>query len=422
MPPAPLSAAGSARSDLQFRFAVPAARSSLFSGAGPQPLSIRPPPPYLVAIMSFNRFTAQLLIVVIAAIVVSVVWQSVPLIQSRLLGLGAEPRVVMARGALADDEKATIDLFEARRDSVVYISTAGRVVDPWTRNVQEMPRGTGSGFVWDDLGHVITNAHVLEGAASAYVRLADGRTYEAALVGADPSHDLAVLRIGVTTDRPEPLPVGTSADLQVGQKVFAIGNPFGLDWTLTTGIVSALERELPTERGPIRGLIQTDAAINPGNSGGPLLDSAGRLIGVNTAIFSPSGAYAGIGFAVPVDAVNRVVPQLIAQGSYAPPVLGVSIDPRADALARRQGIEGVLILGVTPGSAAEAAGLRPARITADGQLDPGDVIVGLGGNEGASVEDLRALLDLHRAGDKVPLTVLRDGERVELEVTLDRGA
>ena len=373
--------------------------------------------------MSFNRFTAQLLIVVIAAIVISVVWQSVPLIQSRLLGLGAEPRVVMARGELADDEKATIDLFEARRDSVVYISTAGRVVDPWTRSVHEMPRGTGSGFLWDDLGHVITNAHVVEGAASAYVRLADGRTYQAELVGADPSHDLAVLRIPVTVDRPEPLPIGTSADLQVGQKVFAIGNPFGLDWTLTTGIVSALERELPTERGrPIRGLIQTDAAINPGNSGGPLLDSAGRLIGVNTAIFSPSGTYAGIGFAVPVDAINRVVPQLIARGNYAPPVLGVSIDPRADALARRQGIEGVLILGVTPGSAAEAAGLQAARITADGRLDPGDVIVGLGGSEVASVEDLRALLDLHRAGDTVPLTVLRGGERVELEVTLDRGA
>ena len=372
--------------------------------------------------MSLNRFTVQLLIVVIAAIVVSVVWQSIPLIQSRLLGLGAEPRVVMARGELADDEKATIKLFEARRDSVVYISTAGRVLDPWTRNVYEMPRGTGSGFVWDDLGHVITNAHVVDGASSAYVRLADGRTYEAELVGADPAHDLAVLRIGVTVDRPEPLPIGTSADLQVGQKVFAIGNPFGLDWTLTTGIVSALERELAGPDGPIRGLIQTDAAINPGNSGGPLLDSAGRLIGVNTAIFSPSGAYAGIGFAVPVDAVNRVVPQLIARGSYAPPVLGVSIDPRADALARRQGVEGVLILGVTPGSGADAAGLRPAEITPDGRLDPGDVIVGLGGDEVTSVEDLRALLDLHRAGDRVPLTVLRDGERVELEVTLGQGA
>ncbi len=297
------------------------------------------------------------------------------------------------------------------------------MVDPWTRNVHEMPRGTGSGFVWDDLGHVITNNHVIKGASRAHVRLADGRTFEAELVGADPTHDIAVLRIGVPTDRPEPLPIGTSADLQVGQKVFAIGNPFGLDWTLTTGIVSALERELPEEGGQlIRGLIQTDAAINPGNSGGPLLDSAGRLIGMNTAIYSPSGAYAGIGFAVPVDAINRVAPQLIASGRYEPPGLGVSVDPRADTLARRAGIEGVLILGINSGTPAASAGLRPARITADGRLDPGDVIVGLGGSKVDSVEDLRAVLDLHRAGDTVSLTVLRDGEPVEIQVTLDRGA
>ncbi len=372
--------------------------------------------------MSFNRFLAQILAVVLAALVIAVVWQSVPLIQSRLLGLGAEPRIIAARGELADDEKATIDLFEARRDSVVYISTAGRVIDPWTRNVHEMPRGTGSGFVWDDLGHIITNNHVIQGASRAYVRLADGRVFEAELVGTDPTHDIAVLRIGVPTDRPEPLPIGTSADLQVGQKVFAIGNPFGLDWTLTTGIVSALERELPEESGQvIRGLIQTDAAINPGNSGGPLLDSAGRLIGINTAIYSPSGAYAGIGFAVPVDAINRVAPQLIARGRYEAPSLGVSVDPRADALARRAGIDGVLILGVEAGTPAETVGLRPARITADGRLDPGDVIVGLGGSHVTSVEELRAILDLHRAGDKVNLTVLRDGERVDLPVTLSRG-
>jgi S1-C subfamily serine protease len=286
-----------------------------------------------------------------------------------------------------------------------------------------MPRGTGSGFVWDDLGHVITNNHVIEGASRAGVRLADGRTFEARLVGTDPSHDIAVLQIAVPIDRPEPLPIGTSADLKVGQKVFAIGNPFGLDWTLTTGIVSALERELPEEGGRvIRGLIQTDAAINPGNSGGPLLDSAGRLIGMNTAIFSPSGAYAGIGFAVPVDAINRVAPQLIARGRYEPPSLGVRVDPRADALAQRAGIEGVLILRVDPGTPAEAAGLRPARITADGRLDPGDVIVGLSGSAVESVEDLRALLDLHRAGESVSLTVLRDGKPVDFQITLGRAA
>jgi S1-C subfamily serine protease len=370
-----------------------------------------------------DRFAALLVIAVVAAIVFAIAWQSVPLIQSRLLGLGAEPRLVAARGELAGDEQATIELFEARRASVVYISTEARVIDPWTRNVHEMPRGTGSGFIWDDLGHVITNNHVIQGASRAYVRLADGRTFEAGLVGADPTHDIAVLQIGVASDRPEALPIGTSADLKVGQKVFAIGNPFGLDWTLTTGIVSALERELPEEGGRvIRGLIQTDAAINPGNSGGPLLDSAGRLIGMNTAIFSPSGAYAGIGFAVPVDTINRVVPQLIARGRYEPPSLGVRVDPRADALARRAGIEGVLILRVDPGTPAEAAGLRPARITADGRLDPGDVIIGLAGSEVESVENLRALLDLHRVGDSVSLTVLREGEPMEFQITLGRGA
>ena len=369
-----------------------------------------------------NRFAAQLLIVVIAALVISVVWQSIPPFQAELLSWRAEPREVMARGDLAADEQATIRLFEARRDSVVYISTSERVIDPWTRSVYDMPRGTGSGFLWDALGHVITNAHVVQGASGAYVRLADGRVFRAHLVGVDPSHDLAVLRIGVPTGRPKPLPIGTSSDLQVGQKVFAIGNPFGLDWTLTTGIVSALERELPSETGTIRGLIQTDAAINPGNSGGPLLDSAGRLIGVNTAIFSPSGAYAGIGFAVPVDTVNRVVPQLIRRGRYAPPSLGVVVDPRADDLARRQGIEGVLILRVLPGTAAERAGLEPARIAPDGRLDPGDVIVGLGEREIATTEELRAALDLRSAGDEVELKVMREGEVVTLEMTLEPGS
>ena len=188
--------------------------------------------------------------------------------------------------------------------------------DLWTRNVYSVPRGTGSGFVWDDAGDIVTNYHVLQGAAQASVKLADGRSYEAALVGASREHDIAVLRIGVGFKRPPPVPVGTSHDLRVGQKVFAIGNPFGLDWTLTSGIVSALDRSLSGDGDDpaIDHLIQTDAAINPGNSGGPLLDSAGRLIGINTAIYSPSGASAGIGFAVPVDTIMRVVPELIREG------------------------------------------------------------------------------------------------------------
>ena len=372
--------------------------------------------------MRIDRVALRVALAVVVVFLAGVAWRAVPWVEAALIGRNAEPRVIAARGDLASDEAATIALFEAAQGSVVSVSTAARVVDPFTRDAVDVPRGTGSGFVWDEAGHVVTNHHVVAGASGAVVRLADGRSFRARLVGDDPTHDLAVLRIGSGPLRGvPPLPIGTSADLQVGQKVFAIGNPFGLDFTLTTGIVSALERELPSELVTIRGLIQTDAAINPGNSGGPLLDSAGRLIGVNTAIYSPSGSSAGIGFAVPVDTVNRVVPQLIAQGRYTPPVLGVSVDPRADAVARRQGVEGVLVLGVEPGSPAERAGLVPARITSGGGLVPGDAIVALGGSEIEGAGDLLAALDLFRAGDTVPVSVLRDGRRVEVEVTLEAG-
>jgi len=339
-------------------------------------------------------------------------------------GRDAAPRAVIARGDLAADERATIELFERSRDSVVYISTRERVRDPWTRNVFSVPRGTGSGFIWDDDGHVITNFHVIQGASEATVRLSDGRDYKAALVGVSPSHDIAVLRIGVGFQRPPPVPLGTSEDLKVGQKVFAIGNPFGLDWTLTTGIISALDRSLPSDSGAnIEHLIQTDAAINPGNSGGPLLDSAGRLIGINTAIFSPSGTSAGIGFAVPVDTVNRVVPQLIRSGRYIRPAIGIEIDDginqRLVAMLRT---EGVFVLRVAPGSAAETAGLRGARVTADGSFQPGDVIVGVDGRRVSSVGELLGRLDDFDVGDTVRLEVVRDGERRTLPVTLEPGS
>ena len=372
--------------------------------------------------MRIDRVALNVALAVAVVFLAGVAWRAVPYVEAALLGWNAEPRVIAARGDLASDEAATIALFEAAQGSVVSVSTAARVVDPFTRDAVDVPRGTGSGFVWDEAGHVVTNHHVVAGASGAVVRLADGRSFRARVVGDDPRHDLAVLRpVSGPLGGAQPLPIGTSADLRVGQKVFAIGNPFGLDFTLTTGVVSALERELPTERVVIRGLIQTDAAINPGNSGGPLLDSAGRLIGVNTAIYSPSGTNAGIGFAVPVDTVNRVVPQLIARGRYAPPVLGVSVDMRADALARRRGLEGALVLGVEPGSPADRAGLLPARMTADGGLVPGDAIVALGGSEVEDAGDLLAALDLFRPGDTVPLTVLREGARVEIEVTLAAG-
>ena len=244
-------------------------------------------------------------------------WHLLPAVEALVAPRSAPTPVVTPRGELAADEKSTIALFEKSRDSVVYINTLQLVQDVWTRDVFAVPRGTGSGFIWDGAGHVVTNFHVIRGASQATVKLVDGRDYQAALVGASPAHDIAVLRIGVGFKRPPPVPVGTSADLKVGQKVYAIGNPFGLDQTLTTGIISALNREIDSVNDrKIRNVIQTDAAINPGNSGGPLLDSAGRLIGINTAIYSPSGASAGIGFAVPVDTGMRVVPQLIKSGRY----------------------------------------------------------------------------------------------------------
>jgi S1-C subfamily serine protease len=330
---------------------------------------------------------------------------------------------VASRGALFPAEQATIDLFEKTRGSVVFITTQARVVDVWTRNMFDIPRGSGSGFVWDDRGHVVTNNHVVQGASGARVRLSDGRDAGATLVGVSPAHDLAVIKLDVSNPPPA-LPIGSSHDLHVGQTAIAIGNPFGLDWTLTTGVVSALDRSLPSEAGQtlIEHLIQTDAAINPGNSGGPLLDSAGRLIGVNTAIFSPSGASAGVGFAVPVDTVNRVVPQLIANGKYVRPTLGIQVDERLNQLVTQQlGVKGVVVLRVTPGSAAAAAGLRGAR-EQNGAVVPGDVITAVDGRSVDSVARLLGELDEHRVGDSVRLSILREGQKSEVTVTLQAGA
>ena len=349
-----------------------------------------------------------------------VLWQFLPWVERQLVRLDAEPRVVAARGELAPDEQATIEIFERASPSVVFITTRQRVVNLWTRNVTSVPRGNGSGFIWDDLGHVVTNNHVIEGASEARVRLNDGRSYRAVLVGRSPAHDLAVLRINVPFDRRPAVPIGTSADLRVGQKVFAIGNPFGLDYSLSSGLVSALDRSIEDEDGgTIEHLIQTDAAINPGNSGGPLLDSAGRLIGINTAIYSPSGAYAGIGFAVPVDTINRVVPQLIAEGRYIRPNLGISVDEDVNrALARRLDVEGVAVLRVEPGSGAEAAGLQSFGVDRDGELVPGDMILAIDGRSIDSVAKLLSALDDYSIGDRVTLQVWRSGRRLTLEATL----
>jgi S1-C subfamily serine protease len=327
--------------------------------------------------------------------------------------LEAAPRPVTPRGDLTAEERSNIDVFEKWKGSVVYISTSERVMDFWTRDVMSVPRGTGSGFVWDEQGHIVTNVHVIAGAAEATVKLADGRDYPATLVGASPAHDIAVLKIAPKGKAIVPVAIGTSDDLRVGQKVFAIGNPFGLDWTLTTGIVSALDRSLDSESGSvIRHLVQTDAAINPGNSGGPLLDSAGRLIGVNTAIYSPSGASAGVGFAVPVDTVNRVVPELIANGRYSPPTIDVETDDALSrAVERELGVEGVAVLrGEAP--------FRGASLGARNLVVPGDVILSVEGKQVTTSAQLAAILDDYRAGDEVRLELWRDGKHVEIKARL----
>ena len=345
------------------------------------------------------------------------------LLAALLVPAAAGARPVTPRGALDPGERAVIDLFERAKRSVAYITTSERVRDLWTRNIRSIPKGTGSGFFWDEQGDIVTNYHVIAGASEARVRLNDGRDYPATLVGASPFHDIAVLRIKVPSNRPPPVPLGTSHDLRVGQRVYAIGNPFGLDWTLTTGIVSALDRALDNDDGTtIEHLIQTDAAINPGNSGGPLLDSAGRLIGMNTAIYSPSGASAGIGFAVPIDIINRVAPALIARGSYAPPSLGIEVDADLnDLLSERLNVEGVFVLRVRPNGPAAAAGLRGARIERGNAVVPGDIIASVSGKPVDSVSKLQARLDDFNPGDKVRLGILRGDKRIDVEATLAAG-
>lgn len=333
----------------------------------------------------------------------------------------AAPRPVTVRGDLAGDEQATIELFDNASASVVHVATKERrVVRSMLRyDVVEVPKGTGSGFVWDERGYVVTNYHVVQDTSDREVQFANGVVRDAAVVGIDPPNDLAVLKVDPRGLDLRPIAVGTSGDLRVGQKVFAIGSPFGLDQTLTTGVVSALDRVIESVAGTrIRGVIQTDASINPGNSGGPLLDSAGRLIGVNTAIYSPSGSSAGIGFAVPVDTVNSVVPALIAQGFADRPMLGVRMVP--DELAQRAGIVGVVVDDVVPGSGAEAAGILGPRELEAGWLY--DVIVGLDGEPVRESRDLLRALEGRRRGEEVEVELRRGAALERVTVRLEGGS
>lgn len=345
-----------------------------------------------------------------------VVWGSFSIITRTRNTLSFE-RKPQPRGELSGEEQSTIDLFERASTSVVYITSLSVERDALTMNVFEIPQGAGSGFIWDSRGYIVTNFHVIQSAQAAKITLSDQSTWDASLVGVEPDKDIAVLKINTEGTSLSPIPVGTSKDLRVGQRVYAIGNPFGFDHTLTTGVISGLGREIKsvTDR-PIQGVIQTDAAINPGNSGGPLLDSSGRLIGMNTAIVSPSGAYAGIGFAVPIDTINRIVPQLIKSGRVNKPGLGIRL-VESNAL-RLNGVVGAIVASVVPGSPAARAGLTPLTRRNGGKIEIGDVIIAIEDTPVEVGDDLLRVLDQYAPGDTITLRVVRGGEERDVKVAL----
>jgi S1-C subfamily serine protease len=356
-------------------------------------------------------------VLLLILVIIVIIFQTSLWLSGFYSGPSTQMRAITPRGDLALDEKTTIELFEEASPSVVYITSLTVQRDWFRLRATAIPQGTGSGFVWDDRGTIITNLHVISGGTDFQVTLSDQSTWPAQVIGYEPDKDLAVLRIDASGEALKPLAVGTSGNLLVGQKVFAIGNPFGLDQTLTTGVISGLGREIQSQSGrPIEGVIQTDAAINPGNSGGPLLDSAGRLIGINTAIVSPSGAYAGVGFAVPVDVVNRVVPQIVKYGRVRKAVLGITMVN--ENWVRSRGIKGVLVLRVSPGSGAEKAGIQSLRIDQRGNLVQADLIVACDNVPVESQNDLYRILDGHDIGDTVLVEVRRNNKTFKVNVTL----
>ena len=318
---------------------------------------------------------------------------------------------------LTADERRTVEIFRRASASVVHVANLALRPDLFSFDVLRIQQGTGSGFVWDGNGHVVTNFHVIDGGDSFRVRLADQSEYGATVVGYAANKDLAVLKVAAPPGKLVPLPLGSSQRLLVGQTVLAVGNPFGLDHSLTVGVVSAVGRELRSPGGrKIYDVIQTDAAINPGNSGGPLLDSSGRLIGVNSAIYSPSGASAGIGFAIPVDAVKRLVPQLIAR--RRPIVPGIGIVALPDSMAQRNRLEGVVVQEVVPGSPAARSGVEGLRPGRAGGVLLGDQIVAVNGKRVETFDDLLYVFERQGVGAIVELTVVRRGEKRTLKVPL----
>lgn len=299
-----------------------------------------------------------------------------------------------------EDEANTTEIFRKASPAVVFVTNTALQRSLFSLDVHEIPRGSGTGFVWNKQGLIVTNYHVIAGAHRLTVTLPERSEHSAEVIGVAPEKDLAVLRIDKPPADLTTLPLGDSSELTVGRKVLAIGNPFGLDTTLTTGIVSALGREIqaPGNR-KIRGVIQTDAAINPGNSGGPLLNSLGQLVGVNTAIYSPSGASAGIGFAIPVNTVKEVVPQLIAYGRVLRPIIGVEL--ASDNWVRRNRIKGLPVVQVFAGLPAARAGMSGVWRNRRGEVVLGDIITHIDGQPIRSHDDYFSVLEKHKPGDVV---------------------
>jgi S1-C subfamily serine protease len=371
---------------------------------------------------SVNGWLVAILLILVAALYLQVngLWPQ------PLLDPHATPREVTPRGNLAEDEKSTIDLFKSVNQSVVHITTSAMSRD-FRMNPTEVQAGSGSGFIWDNKGYIVTNYHVIRAArrgdGKINIVLSNSQTYPAEVVGVNPGSDLAVLKIKAPVAELKPIPIGRSSDLQVGQKVFAIGSPFSLDQSLSTGIVSGLGREIRSAGGDmLKDVIQVNAAINPGNSGGPLLDSAGRLIGVTTAILSDTGQFSGLGFAIPVDTVNAVVPQLIQSGTTEPPALGLTLfrDDQT-AIVRQRGYikqDGVLVADVTADGGAAAAGIRPSQRTFDNGIIFGDLITQIDGKPTPSTKDVAQIISQKKVGDVVHLDLDRDGKRLKTDVTL----
>jgi S1-C subfamily serine protease len=362
-----------------------------------------------------SRVSTWLIVLLVGLVGVLVYRQLVN--RSPLFNPYATPRAITPRGDLSSDEKTTIELFHEVASSVVHITAVALQQNVVTMDVLAIPAGSGSGFIWDQQGHIVTNLHVIRDSSGATVTLADNSNWNARLVGFDAANDLAVLKIDAPPNVLKPLAIGTSHDLQVGQRVFAIGSPFEFDHTLTTGIISGLNRSIETPSGRLSGAVQTDAAINPGNSGGPLLDSAARLIGVNTAIATQSGGSHGIGFAVPVDVVNASVPDLIRDGRITRPWLGIFFREKAGTILAS--LPGVVVEQVVPGSPAHRAGIIPMQRLPNGSVAVGDLIIAVDQQRIDTGRDLLDALSRYSAGDTIVLKVIRGEQTIEIPVLLE---